>query len=372
MKLSELPDVNFIDTDLDTVETEIFSTYKKITGRTLAQGDPIRLFLLVITNVIVILLNQINETGKQNLLKYATGAKLDNIGALLGVYRSTESAAKTTVRITLSAVRESSTTINSSTRITAGDNVYFATDDVAVISAGQISTDISATCTVAGTIGNGYKIGELNMIVDPQPYVATITNTTETEGGSDAETDDAYREVVHEAPEKFSTAGPDGAYKYWGKRASSNISDIYVCSPEPGVVNVYPLLSGGNIPGNEMLKIVSDVLTADKVRPLTDKVQVLAPTVVNYNINLDYYLDDDHRSQAADITTAIDAAINNYTAWQREKLGRDINPSKLISLIMDAGAKRVEVKSPVFSSLKNGEIAIINQIQANYLGVEDD
>ena len=84
-KLKSLPDIVFADADASKVESYILSEYEKITGRSLAKGDPVRLFLLTITAVIVLLLNKINETGKQNLLRYATGNNLDHLGALVGV-----------------------------------------------------------------------------------------------------------------------------------------------------------------------------------------------------------------------------------------------------------------------------------------------
>ena len=49
----------------------------------------------------MLLLNKINETGKQNLLRYATGDNLDHLGALVGVERIPAKAAVTTMRIRL-------------------------------------------------------------------------------------------------------------------------------------------------------------------------------------------------------------------------------------------------------------------------------
>ena len=92
--LSNLPDINFVDIDAATIEAEIINEYETITGRTLQRGDPVRLFLLTITNIIILLLNRLNKTGKQNLLRYAEGDNLDHLGALLGVERIEASAAK--------------------------------------------------------------------------------------------------------------------------------------------------------------------------------------------------------------------------------------------------------------------------------------
>ena len=51
---------------------------------------------------------------------------------------------------------------------------------------------------------------------------------------------------------------------------------------------------------------------------------------------------------------AVQAAVDKYIAWQCGKLGRDINPSKLISLLMQTGVKRVDLTSPVFTHLQDG------------------
>lgn len=124
MKFSDLPDIDFVTADKDAVQSVILSIYKSVTGRQLAQGDPVRLFVLVITNVVILLLNKINETGRQNLLKYADGINLDHIGILVGVSRIPAAGASTTVRATLSAPRSTITTIPAGTRITAGDNIF--------------------------------------------------------------------------------------------------------------------------------------------------------------------------------------------------------------------------------------------------------
>ena len=114
------------------------SEYENITGRSLAKGDPVRLFLLTNAAVIVLLLNKINETGKQNLLRYASGKNLDHLGALVG-------AAVTTMQVTLSAEMGNSTVIPAGARFTAGDNVFFALDAPMIIKAGQTSGTGSAT-----------------------------------------------------------------------------------------------------------------------------------------------------------------------------------------------------------------------------------
>lgn len=369
--LNRLPDINFVEVDAATLEAEILNEYERITGRTLERGDPVRLFLLTITNIIVLLMNRLNETGKQNLLRYAKGDCLDHLGALLGVERLPASAAKTTVRFTLSAAMASNVVVDAGTRVTADGVIYFALDNSLVIPAGSLYADGVATCTEAGTLGNGFVAGQIKTLVDPVPYVASVANTTLSEGGADIEEDDSYREAIHVAPESFSVAGPLGAYQWFAKQASSLVSDVAVSSPEPGEVDVRVLLQDGAIPGEEMLNIVAAKLNDRNVRPLTDHLTVQAPTVVNYNVVLTYYIATEDISQETAIRTAVTAAVNEFTLWTRSKIGRDINPSELIRKVVNAGAKRVTVSSPAFTVLDMTKVGVANTVTVNYGGTED-
>lgn len=150
MKLSDLPDIEFVSADEQEILSDIIKLYTEITGRTLAQGDPVRLFLCVIAAIILMLCNKINYTGKQNLLRYSAGANLDHLGVLVGAERIGAKASVTTIKITLSDVRSVATNIPAGTRATAGDNVFFAIDQDATVIAGQLDVSVAATCTVAG------------------------------------------------------------------------------------------------------------------------------------------------------------------------------------------------------------------------------
>lgn len=55
MKLSDLPDIEFVSADEQEILSDIIKLYTEITGRTLAQGDPVRLFLCVIAAIILML-----------------------------------------------------------------------------------------------------------------------------------------------------------------------------------------------------------------------------------------------------------------------------------------------------------------------------
>lgn len=371
MELKNLPALTFAERDPALIESSIITMYEALSGKTLFPGDPVRLFLSSVALIIIQQRALIDYSAKQNLLAYAVGDNLDHIGVLVGTDRLQAKAATTTMRFTLSAAQPEGVTIPKGTRCTPGRNLFYATDQDVTIDANHNFADISATCLESGAQGNGFIAGQINKIVDLIPWLATVANTTVSEGGADPETDEAYRERIGQAPERFSAAGPEGAYQYWAKTASQLISDVAVYSPNPGEVEIRPLLAGGLVPGAEILDAVAKACTDKKVRPLTDKVTVLAPTVVSYDLTVSYWIDKTNQAIESAIVAAVVQAVNDYVAWQKAKLGRDINPSELTRRMVAAGAKRVEITAPDYNPLTLTQVAVAASVTVTYGGLED-
>ena len=74
----------------------------------------------------------------------------------------------------------------------------------------------------------------------------------------------------------------------------------------------------------------------------------------------------------ATIQAAVDKAITNYVTWQSEKIGRDIEPDKLIEYVMAAGAKRVTVTYPTRTTVAATAIAKLGTKTISYGGLEND
>ena len=365
-----LPDITFAEKDATVIETEIINTYEATADTTLADADPRKKLLQSEVPIITGQRSVIDYSAKQNLLAYAKKDFLDHIGILVGCTRIPATAAIATVRFTLSIARTVNTTIEAGKRVTAGDNVFFATTVEMIIPAGSITADIEVACLTTGTAGNGYVAGIINTLVDPIPYVASVANITESEGGIDTEDDDAFRDRIQQAPESFSTAGPTGAYEYWAKTASSTIIDVKVTSPSPGKVTIYPLITGGEIPGQEILDAVLTICNDKKIRPLTDYVEVLPPEQVEYTVDCQYWISKQNESVAAGIRSQVEAAVSTYIEWQKAALGRDIDPSQLIYLMKSAGASRVAVAMPGYQALDDSQVAKESTMAVNYGGID--
>ncbi|MDD4599613.1 hypothetical protein SDC9_04131 [bioreactor metagenome] len=366
-----LPEINFAEKSTQEIETAVITTYEAIAGRTLAPGDPVRLFLQSVAAIIVQQRVLIDYSAKMNLLAYSNGNFLDHIGVLVGTDRLPASAALTTLRFTISAAQPQGVAIPAGTRVTPGNNIFFATTKAVLVVSGGTTIDVDAVCTELGTKGNSYQPGQINKLVDPFQWFQSVVNITESAGGADQEADDAYRERIRQAPESFSVAGPDGAYRFWAMSASQTIIDVSVRSPAAGEVELRPLLFEGEIPGTEMLNSVFDIVNDKKVRPLTDHVTVLAPETVEYDINMTYYISHEDATTSLAIQTAVAQAVADYVLWQKSKLGRDINPSELIWRVRAAGADRAEVTLPIFTALEKYQVAIADNPTVTYGGLTD-
>lgn len=373
MKIREYPDIHFVDTDTETLVNALIQSYEAFTGRTLYPANPARLFILWVADIIIQERVNIDFSARQNVPRYAEGEYLDSLAELFkDTYRLEPEKAKTTLRFTLSIPLEVATTIPAGTRATVDGEIVFQTTKDLTILAGETFGDVEAECQTAGEIGNGFVPGQINQLIDIFPYFGTVENVSESDGGADKESDAAFYDRLRESVETFSTAGPLGAYEYYAKSASALIVDVKATSPEPGEVDVRVLLSGGQLPGEEILKEVLEILNADKVRPLTDHVSVAAPETVPYDINFTYWTQEGGAVSDETVAENIAAAVRTFKEWQGAKMGRDVNPSYLISLLMQAGAKRVKVRSPVDTVVPDNAVALIGETAVVNGGAESE
>ena len=183
---------------------------------------------------------------------------------------------------------------------------------------------------------------------------------------------------MRQSLDSFSTAGARGGYLYHAKKVSTEILDVAVNSPTPGVVKLYVLMEGGKLAGEEIKSLVVGVCCDDGVRPVTYGVVVEDARQVSYDIRFTYYLPSDGDKSAADIAAAVQRAVDQYQAWQCARLGRDINPSHLLGLLMQTGVKRVELTAPAFLALTDGrdkqapQVAAAGTVEIINGGFEDE
>lgn len=378
--MSRNSNYQFVSTDTAALVTQLIASYEQMTGITVRPASPERLFIQWVASVIVQERALNNYTGNQNIPSRATGADLDALGELFySQVRPQAQPAITTQRFYISEPQPNSILIPFGTRVTDKEGtLVWETIADAYIPIGDNYVDVIVQCQEPGVIGNGYAPGQIDVLVDVFPYYERCENLTESENGADAATDDEYYELMRASMDAFSTAGPEGAYAYYARQVSTRIADVVLTTPNPGQVNIYVLMDDGTIAGEEIKNAVYEACNDRFVRPLTDYVVVDDAEVVSYDIEFTYYISRSQTASAADIEAAVFAAVDKYIVWQSAKLGRDINPSRLIGLLMETGIKRVDMTSPVFIPIRDGkdqtvpQVASVRDITIVNGGYEDD
>ncbi len=378
--MSRNAEYQFIPTDTETIVSLLVSMYERFTGVTVQPASPERLFIQWVSNIIIQERVLNNYTGNQNIPSRAEGENLDALGELfLERTRPTAKAATCRMRFSISEAQESAILIPSGTRITdASATAVWETFDDVYVPIGETSVEAQVRCQKPGVDGNGYAIGQISTLVDIYDYYSGCSNITASEGGTDDATDDEYYELMRASMDGFSCAGARGGYEYWAKQVSTEIGDVIAITPEPGVVSLYVLMKDGSLAGEEIKRAVLEACNDDERRPLTDLVYVRDAEIVKFDVTLTYYLQTGRTRSAADVSAAVKAAVDEYVTWQNAKLGRDINPSQLIWLLMQTGIKRVELTSPAFTALRDGsdrttpQVAQVGTITITNGGYEDE
>lgn len=355
----------FIPTDPDSIVEWMTAKYEELTGVTVQPGSPERLFIQWAASVVIQERIMANYAANQNLPSRAEGENLDALAELFYTKeRPGAKAATCTMRFTISGALTFAVLIPGGTRVTdASKTLVWETEKDVYVTPGDTYADVKIRCQTLGSTGNGFVAGQINTIVDLFAYFQECKNLNESDGGGDEASDDEFYEILRMSMDGYSCAGARGGYIYFAMQEDTRIADVVAASPTPGVVKLYVLMDDGKPASEEIKGKVLKACSADNVRPLTDLVSVEDPETVTYNVDLTYYIQNDAEVSAEQLALAVTEKVGEYTDWQSEKLGRDINPSRLISMLMETGIKRVEVREPAYTKLRDGSEAEIVSVK---------
>lgn len=353
-----------ISVDPQALLEQVNTMMEQELGEILNPGDERRIVAGNILAVVVAAMQQANAYAKGQLLRYSYGEMLDRLGELVDVTRLPARSAKVALRFSIQAPAGTTVIIPKGTRATPDGKLFFATTREAAAAYDAGTVDVEAEATEAGAAYNGLPAGAVKVIVDPVAYVGSVTSVDATSGGLDREDDESLRERIRMAPSHFSVAGPAGAYRYLAMSADAAIGDVSVTSPAPKEVLVTVLMGDGSQPGESVLDKVQEILSADTRRPLSDKVTVQGPDPHPYTVSASYYIAREDSADEERIKAAVQAAYQEYLAWQGARLGRAVNPDELRRRLLVAGAYRVEVTSPEYAVVEETKVATADETSA--------
>ena len=197
-------------------------------------------------------------------------------------------------------------------------------------------------------------------------HLAALFATARQEG----EDDDRFRRRIQLAPEAFSVAGPEGAYQYHVLTVAPWARDVSAIMSHPGVVRVTVLRAGDDpIPSAAEREIIHLHLQNEAIRPLTDVVQVLAPTVWSIEISarLTLYPGPD----AGVVQSRAVAALSDWVE-QNRMLGMNLRRSAIYARLHQEGVHSVELFSPAEDIVLNDtQVYAIDSIEITTASTRD-
>ena len=327
-------EIHYLSYDPDAIWEEMMLRYVEAGGDVLYPGDEKMMLLQSMMADVVQLLAAVDNALRMQTLRYAVGDYLDLLGETRGCSRIEASPARASVLITTNATGYISMLPAGTAMTCDGEMFYLLTEELSLPGYAQ---DISAEVVAdkAGSSGNGLPAGTQMQLVEKNAAVGRIVAATDAHGGSEAESDDSYRERIRESGQASVTTGPKAQYEAASMAVSAEIIDAAAVNEGAGNVGVYLILaSGADTPS--ILQSVEDALSADNVRPLTDTVTVQTADAVTYVLDVEY------QAASGVSTAALQEAVNVYQTWQDNSVGQTFDPYRLLALLYQAGATRVQ------------------------------
>jgi len=354
--LKEIPSPELLENlDFQKLLKELENTFKQCLNKEeleLLESDNYKALLEVLAYRELILRARINEAIKSMLLPYASSNDLDNVVALYGIQRLKGSYPIAKVEFGLSEAKSTDTFIVKGL-ILKDDNeaVAILKDDV-IIEKGSLTA--IGTIQLQEYVKTSKAVCEF--IQTPLPFMIKAKQLTSFSNGASIESDDRLRNRAVLSLQRFSTAGSLKSYIYHSLSASSKVQEVQVINGGAGVVKVYiktPALD------DETLKDVQDYLSTDKVRPLTDKVEVYYAKKIDVEVIATLELEDMHRSNEVN--------TNILNSAKELSLGVDLNLSYIYKVLHQNGVYRVKLENPLADIIVSPREFVSIKYTLNYI-----
>lgn len=188
----------------------------------------------------------------------------------------------------------------------------------------------------------------------------------------EGKTDDEIRLDAQQAFDQYSTAGSAASYAFYARKAldaGDPILDIKPFSEKPGIVDVAVLFKT-DVKSEDKDRIkekIAQRLSADEVRPLTDKVEIKEATLKPYRASVVLYV-----LPGADRALVVKEAKASAELYlkSREKIGRDVRITALTGALFrtEDGKYNSNIERVVIKFIgSDGEVAgdlVVSDLEA--------
>lgn len=192
-----MKDGRFVPDTHDEVLAVLMENARSVFGEDLNDDEEavIRLFYKPVARLLAESQNELRTILDSAQLDYAEGKALDLLTALIGVRRKSATKATGTVTFSRQTAASVDYTVPKGTQVQtdAVDPIRFVTTEQAQLPAGDVTvSDVSIKALESGVEGN-VGANTLTVMTNPPAGIETVTNPTQTDGGTNAEQDDDLR-----------------------------------------------------------------------------------------------------------------------------------------------------------------------------------
>lgn len=320
---------SFFERDPAKLKATFKAKFEAVSGRALYPAQT-EMFLIEVAAYALSILHEAAQTATiQNTAVFASERHLEDRGANVSTFRLLAQPSKTTIRFALSEVRLVDIVVPRGTRVASGNAIVFATNTDLIIPAGMLSGTVMATAQTAGATWNGLAIGAASDLLDPVAYVTSAHNIDVVTGGTDIESEERFRLRVVNALFTIAKTGSRNGYREHVMAVDPEIIDVDVIRPEPGHIDIYPLMRSG-LPSAALRDAVLAYLDPEILRPQGDYVRVLSPEPVDFTVVVNVRTQAAIPGLQAAVSSAVAVAFRPWTA----ALGSQISPATLIAAAM--------------------------------------
>jgi len=186
-------------------------------------------------------------------------------------------------------------------------------------------------------IGATYYLTQRLVLDDGDPQATPPVSAT-------YESDGDYRRRILLAHDAFSTAGSRESYIYHALGASSDAADVQAVRPIPGRVKVYVMSrDGSGVAEQSLLDVVAAALTDERVRPLSDTVEVASAKIIDFTISARLQIAPGPDTSV--VVAQAKAAVREYVE-ARHRIGENIVRGALEARLYVSGVERVDMDLP--------------------------
>lgn len=320
----------------------------------LSDSSPLGMFIQSIAWEISIAWDMIEHSYQSGFAYYATGNNLDNVAS--NATRKRFEGSRAVVQLNFQGGY--GTIVPKGFAVSTDDGLVFRTTEESEIVGSEELVQAEAD-----DAGEEYNVspGSIVEIVNPAPDIESVNNPVEATGGTDTETDDAFRERYLEAMVPITGDNP-AQYKVWA-REIPNVGGTRVLptEPRPGYTTVLIANDDGLPASGELVTEVEKHILEQ--RPATAGVVVASVEAKYININVSVRTEMDLEK----VTTVLKKNIEEYFAEEAlnstyvsyARLGRVILGSEGITDYNDLTVNNSDTNIP----LRPEEVPVLENVE---------